>query len=246
MCDWSLSKVVRVLSVERFGERQESLSGNFGLAQDPDEKWNQVLRLKMQKKLQLFKLHKSFIIKKRNNSKQVLENIDLIQIISAYCQISDQQSTKYLEFDKLASLAKVYMSIIKLTKRSGLIDLIFSTKVWTQNILNKDGPSVLSRLYGLFSERMSPAEGIEKSVNYSISDLVVLLIYFYSLVGEECFYGNEEEDRIKVWNFVYFFRVYKSYYSRDLRLETSHKWASIRVVSQRLTIQVRFGVFQQK
>jgi hypothetical protein len=26
----------------------------------------------------------------------------------------------------------------------------------------------------------------------------MLLIYAYSLVGEECFYGSEEEDRVKV------------------------------------------------
>lgn len=68
-------------------------------------------------------------------------------------------------------------------------------KVLTQNILNKDGPSVLSRLYGLFSEKL---EKSEKSINYSISDLIILLIYVYSLIGEECYYGTEEEDRIKV------------------------------------------------
>jgi hypothetical protein len=69
-------------------------------------------------------------------------------------------------------------------------------KVLTQNILNKDGPSVLSRLYGLFSEKL---EKSEKSINYSISDLIILLIYVYSLIGEECYYGTEEEDRIKVF-----------------------------------------------
>lgn len=131
---------------------------------------------------------------KRNDTKSIIENIDLIQIISAYCQISDQKSTKHLEFDKIASFVKVM----------------------TQNVLNKDGPSVLSRLYGLFSERLDSAEG--KSGNYSISDLVVLLIYFYSLVGEDCFYGIEEEDRIK----VHFNSVFKlnsdSYYIYSNRL----------------------------
>lgn len=78
-------------------------------------------------------------------------------------------------------------------------------KVLTQNILNKDGPSVLSRLYGLFSERIAAVERNEKSASCSISDLVVLLIYVYSLIGEECFYGVEEEQRIKV---TYFDRLY--------------------------------------
>jgi hypothetical protein len=44
---------------------------------------------------------------KRNNKKLFFENIDLIQIVAAYCQISDPQSTKHLEFDKLASYVKV-------------------------------------------------------------------------------------------------------------------------------------------
>jgi hypothetical protein len=76
-----------------------------------------------------------------------------------------------------------------------LILKFYKLKGLTQNILNKDGPSVLSRLYALFSENFQRAE---KSLNYSISDLIVLLIYVYSLIGEECFYGVEEEDRIKV------------------------------------------------
>lgn len=65
----------------------------------------------------------------------------------------------------------------------------------TQNILNKDGPSVLSRIYTLFSEK---AEQTDKVVNFSVSDLILLLIYAYSLIGEDCFYGSEEEDRVKV------------------------------------------------
>ena len=68
-------------------------------------------------------------------------------------------------------------------------------KVLTQNILNKEGPSVLTRLYGIFSEKM---EGAERSMSYSVSDLIILIIYVYSLIGGDCFYGVEEEDRIKV------------------------------------------------
>ena len=104
-----------------------------------------------------------------------MENIDLIQVIAAYCQITDSQSSRISEFEKLSSFLKVL----------------------TQNMLNKDGPSVLSRLYGMFSEKIAGVERNEKSA-YSISDLVVLLIYVYSLIGEECFYGVEEEQRIKV------------------------------------------------
>lgn len=77
--------------------------------------------------------------------------------------------------------------------------LVILKKGLTQNILNKDGPSVLSRLYAIFSENF---ERTEKSLNYSISDLVILLIYVYSLIGEECFYGVEEEDRVKVCRFI--------------------------------------------
>lgn len=78
--------------------------------------------------------------------------------------------------------------------------MVLTFKVLTQNILNKEGPSILSRVYGIFSEK---SDGNEKTVDYSISDLIVLLIYVYSLIGEECFYGVEEEDRIKV-HFDYF------------------------------------------
>ena len=82
-----------------------------------------------------------------------------------------------------------------------------------QNILDKDGPSVLSRLYLLFNEKLeqnddddddnssSPpptATPTPTRCNYTIGDLVILLAYVYSLIGEECFCGVEEEDRIKV------------------------------------------------
>lgn len=99
------------------------------------------------------------------NKKAFYENIDLIQIVSAYCQINDSKSTKSIEFEKIISY----------------------TKVLTQNIFDKNGPSLLSRLYGIFNEK----------TNYTISDLIVLLIYVYSLVGEECYDGLEEENRIK-------------------------------------------------
>lgn len=49
----------------------------------------------------------------------------------------------------------------------------------------------MNRLYGIFDEKS------EKNLNYTISDLIVLLVYVYSLVGEECYYGIEEEHRIK-------------------------------------------------
>ena len=101
----------------------------------------------------------------------------MIQIISAYCQISDSKHTKQLEYDKI----------------------ITNLKVLTQNILNKDGPSVLSRIYTLFCEK---DEHNDKAVNFSVSDLLMLVVYAYGLIGEECFYGTEEEDRIKVKFFL--------------------------------------------
>ncbi|CAF0750297.1 unnamed protein product [Brachionus calyciflorus] len=108
----------------------------------------------------------------KSNKKAFAENLDLLQIITAYCQINDAQSTKQQEFDKLMSFVKVL----------------------TLNLLDKDGPSVLSRLYALFSEKL---ERNDKSISYTMSDLVILLIYVYSLIGEECYYGIEEEERIK-------------------------------------------------
>ena len=54
----------------------------------------------------------------------------------------------------------------------------------------------------MFSEKI---ERSDKSTSYSISDLIVLLIYAYSLIGEECFYGIEEEHRIKVFHIYLFF-----------------------------------------
>ena len=48
----------------------------------------------------------------------------------------------------------------------------------------------------MFSEKI---ERSDKSTNYSISDLIILLIYAYSLIGEECYYGIEEEHRVKVF-----------------------------------------------
>ena len=55
--------------------------------------------------------------------------------------------------------------------------------------------SVLSQLYALFSEKN---EKTEKETSYTVSDLMVMLIYVYSLIGEDCFHGIEEEERIKV------------------------------------------------
>ena len=71
---------------------------------------------------------------------------------------------------------------------------MFRNQVLTQSTFNKEGPSILSRLYGIFDEN---SDSPTKNLNYTISDLIVLLIYVYSLVGEECYYGIEEEHRIK-------------------------------------------------
>ncbi len=71
-------------------------------------------------------------------------------------------------------------------------------KVLNQNILDKEGPSVLSRLYAFFNEKIERNEQNKSMANYSISDLIILLIYVYSLIGEECYHGIEEEHRIKV------------------------------------------------
>jgi hypothetical protein len=48
-----------------------------------------------------------FYINRRVNKKAFFENIDLLQMISAYCQINDPTSTKQSEFDKLISYVKV-------------------------------------------------------------------------------------------------------------------------------------------
>ncbi len=104
--------------------------------------------------------------------------VDLIQIITAYCQINDPQQSKQIEFDKLISYIKVL----------------------NQNILDKEGPSVLSRLFALFNEKLdrnNDENSMKLQPNYNISDLIFLLIYVYSLIGEECYYGIEEEQRIK-------------------------------------------------
>jgi hypothetical protein len=81
--------------------------------------------------------------------------------------------------------------------------LYLSSQVLNQNILDKEGPSVLSRVYALFNEKLERTEQNKNFANYSISDLIILLIYVYSLIGEECYYGIEEEHRIKVIIFCY-------------------------------------------
>ncbi len=55
-------------------------------------------------------------------------------------------------------------------------------------------------MYALFNEKIERTEQNKNLANYSISDLIILLIYVYSLIGEECYYGIEEEHRIKVIN----------------------------------------------
>lgn len=104
----------------------------------------------------------------RSNEKAFFDSIDLIQIIAAYCQIGDAKLTNSNEYDKLIAYVKVL----------------------TQNMLDKEGPSVLSRLYALFSEEF---EKTEKTLNYMPSDLIILLVYVYGLIGEECYYGEKSK-----------------------------------------------------
>ena len=96
------------------------------------------------------------------------------------------------------------LNIIYLEIYSLLIKKNIFVQVLTQNLLNKEGSSVLSRLYGIFNEKsdleMTDANNI---TNYTISDLIILLVYVYTLIGEECYYGVEEEDRIKVYIYIY-------------------------------------------
>ena len=33
---------------------------------------------------------------------------------------------------------------------------------------------------------------------YTLVDLLIVIVYVYSLIGKDCFYGIEEENRIKV------------------------------------------------
>jgi hypothetical protein len=70
----------------------------------------------------------------------------------------------------------------------------------TQNMLNKEENSILSRIYGIFIEEFDSRITDNTSSNnyYTVGDLIILLIYVYSLIGEDCFHGIEEEDRIKV------------------------------------------------
>lgn len=96
-----------------------------------------------------------------------------MQIIIAYCQTNDAKWPKCQEYDKLSAFVKVL----------------------TQSMLDKEGSSALARLYAFFSGEF---EKSDKSLNYMPSDLIILLIYVYSLIGEESYYGVEEEKRIKV------------------------------------------------
>jgi hypothetical protein len=58
--------------------------------------------------------------------------------------------------------------------------------------LDRDGPSILNQLFTIFTNDLN------KDKKYSVFDLFILCVYFYSLLGEESFNGIEEEDRIKV------------------------------------------------
>ena len=72
------------------------------------------------------------------------------------------------------------MTIQKYTKKVKFDKLISNLNVLTQNMLQKDDFSVLSRIYTIFSEKSSN--------NYLVSNLIIMLIYSYSLLGEECYY----------------------------------------------------------
>ena len=67
----------------------------------------------------------------------------------------------------------------------------------TQKLLEKDDASILSQLYQLFNE-----DFVKETENrkFNVNDLLILLCYVYSLVGEDSFYGIEEENRMKVIN----------------------------------------------
>lgn len=62
-------------------------------------------------------------------------------------------------------------------------------------MLDKDDASILSQLYQVFHDDF---ERDDESRKYTIIDLMMLIVYVYSLIGEECFYGIEEESRMKV------------------------------------------------
>ena len=47
----------------------------------------------------------------RVNKKSFFENVDLLQIICAYCLINDSQNARQVEFDKLISYVKVRLFI---------------------------------------------------------------------------------------------------------------------------------------
>ena len=65
----------------------------------------------------------------------------------------------------------------------------------TKSLLDRESPSLLSQLYEVFKIDF---EKSDEEKRYSFSDLLVVLVYVYSLMGKECFYGIEEENRIKV------------------------------------------------
>jgi hypothetical protein len=66
----------------------------------------------------------------------------------------------------------------------------------TQKLLeNDDDASILSQLYQLFNEDFAKEIDNRK---YNLDNLLILLSYVYSIIGEDSFYGIEEENRMKV------------------------------------------------
>ena len=65
----------------------------------------------------------------------------------------------------------------------------------TQKLLERDDASILSQLYQLFNEDFAKETENRK---FKIADLLTLLCYVYSLIGENSFNGIEEENRMKV------------------------------------------------
>jgi hypothetical protein len=67
-------------------------------------------------------------------------------------------------------------------------------------LLDRDGPSVLSQIYEIFQDDFENVD--QNNRLYSLLYLLIVITYIYSLIGEDCFYGIEEENRIKVRSLI--------------------------------------------
>ncbi len=79
-----------------------------------------------------------------------------------------------------------------------IVKLISSIKVLTQNLHDRDGPSILSQIYEIFQDDYDDSQ-VERTTYFSFIEFLTVIIYIYCIIGEDCFYGIEEENRIKVW-----------------------------------------------